>query len=91
MERNVGLDVSQQFTHVCVVDDEGRISWQGRCASTPDAIAATIGDKAAGARRVGLESGPLSTWHYHGLKELGVPVICIDARHAKAALKNRGA
>ncbi|MEQ1650823.1 MAG: IS110 family transposase [Hyphomicrobiaceae bacterium] len=86
MERYVGLDVSQQFTYVCVVDDEGRIDWQGRCASTPDAIAATILDKAAGSRRVGLESGPLSTWHYHGLKELGVPVICIDARHAHAGL-----
>lgn len=86
MERYVGLDVSQQFTYVCVVDDEGRVDWQGRCASTPDAIAATILDKAAGARRVGLESGPLSTWHYHGLKELGVPIICIDARHAHAGL-----
>lgn len=87
MKRYVGLDVSQQFTHVCVVDDEGRITWQGQCVSTPDAIAATLKDKAPGVSRVGLESGPLSTWHYHGLKELGVPIICIDARHAQAGLR----
>ena len=26
----------------------------------------------------------LSTWHWHALKALGLPVICLDARHAKA-------
>ena len=82
----VGLDVSQKITHVCVVDGEGRVVWQGRCPSTPDAIAATVSEKAPGATRVGFESGPLSTWHYHGLIELGVPAVCVDARHAKAAL-----
>jgi transposase len=33
-----------------------------------------------------VETGPLSTWHWHALKAMGLPVICIDARHAKAAL-----
>jgi transposase len=89
MQGYVGLDVSQQVTHVCVVDAEGRVNWRGRCASTPDAIAATIKDKAPGVCRVGLESGPLSPWHYHGLKEIGLPVICVDARHAHAALGMR--
>ena len=40
----------------------------------------------ANRRRVGLETGPLATWHWHALKALGLPVICIDARHAKAVL-----
>ena len=35
---------------------------------------------------MGLESGPLSAWHWHELKKLGLPVVCLDARHAKAAL-----
>lgn len=86
MERYVGLDVSQQFTYVCVVDAKGGVRWQGRCASTPDAIATTLGAKAPRARRVGLETGPLSIWHYHALKQIGLPVICIDARHTQAAL-----
>lgn len=32
------------------------------------------------------ETGPLAVWFYHAFTEEGVPAICIDARHAKAAL-----
>src|SRR3954454_4444764 len=63
MEQFVGLDVSQEFTHVCVVDHSGEKVWQGKCASTPEAIAEVIKGKAPGATRIGLETGPLSTWH----------------------------
>ena len=52
----------------------------------PDAIAAFFTCKAPSAELVGLESGRLSTWHWHALCDLGVPVVCLDARHAKAAL-----
>ncbi len=38
------------------------------------------------ALRIGLETGPTTTWLWHELRALGLPVICIDARHAKAAL-----
>src|SRR4051812_30964303 len=86
MEQFVGLDVSQKLTHVCVVDQKGSIVWRGTCLSTPDDIAATVRARAPHAERIGLETGPLSTWHWHALKAMGLPVICIDARHAKAAL-----
>lgn len=82
----VGLDVSQQETHVCVVDRDGTALWRGTCASSPAEIAAIIKEKAPSAVRVGLETGPLATWHWHALKASGLPVICIDARHAKAVL-----
>jgi transposase len=45
--------------------------------------------RAPGATRIGLESGLLSTWHWHALKALGLPVVCLDARHVKAALSLR--
>ncbi len=38
------------------------------------------------AKRVIFETGPLSVWFYHALCAEGLPAICIDARHAKAAL-----
>ena len=36
---------------------------------------------------MGLEAGATSTWLWTELNKLGLPVICIDARHAKAVLK----
>ena len=36
--------------------------------------------------RVVFETGPLLVWFYHSLRAERVPAICIDARHAKAAL-----
>jgi transposase len=55
--------------------------------SDPEAIAAFLRAKAPGAVRIGLETGPTATWLWTELKRLGLPVICIDARHAKAVLK----
>ena len=37
MKQYVGLDVSQDQTSICVVDESGRVLWQGKCASTPEA------------------------------------------------------
>ena len=86
MELYVGMDVSLKETAICVVDDNGEIVSEGTVISEPVAIAEFIKVKAAGARRIGLETGPTTTWLWHELRALGLPVICIDARHAKAAL-----
>ena len=87
MEEFVGLDVSLKLTHVCVLDGSGKKVWQGTCLSTPESIAETIRARAPNATRIGLETGPLSTWHWHALAEMGLPVLCLDARQVKAALK----
>lgn len=85
-EQFVGFDVSQAETSVCVVDGTGKISWQGKCLSTPEAMAAIVRRRAPRAAKIALETGPMSAWHYRSLAALGLPVVCIDARHAKAAL-----
>ena len=82
----VGLDVSLEMTSVCVLDEAGAVVWRGKVASTPEAIATAISARAPQAARIGLETGPLCTWHWHSLRALGLPVVCLDARHAKAAL-----
>ena len=86
MEHYVGMDVSLKETSICVVDGDGEIQCEGTVISEPEAIAKYIKTKAVGAKRIGLETGPTTTWLWHELRALGLPVICIDARHAKAAL-----
>jgi transposase len=86
MNQYVGLDVSQDQTSICVVNERGRVLWQGRCATAPEVIAATLRTWAPQAERIGLESGPLSIWLCHALTALGLPVVCLDARHAKTTL-----
>ena len=83
----VGLDVSLKQTSICVMSDTGSVVREGVVDSEPAAIAAFVRSKAPDTVRVGLESGPTSTWLWIELKRLGLPVICIDARHAKAVLK----
>jgi transposase len=86
MELYVGMDVSLKETAICVVDGDGNIVCEGTVISEPTAIAGFIKAKAGSAKRIGLETGPTTTWLWHELRALGCPVICIDARHAKAAL-----
>ncbi len=86
MELYVGMDVSLKETSICVVDGKGEIVSEGTVTSEPAAIAKFIEAKAGSAKRIGLETGPTATWLWHELRALGLPVICMDARHAKAAL-----
>jgi len=87
MEHYVGLDVSLKLTAICIVDRTGKIEREGVVSSDPEAIAEFIKSHALHVERIGLETGPTVTWLWTELSKLGLPVICIDARHAKAALK----
>lgn len=81
-----GLDVSLELTSVCVVDEDGATVLETKAASEPEAIRETLRGVEGAFERVGLEAGPLSPWLASGLKAAGLPAICIEARHAKAAM-----
>ena len=87
MEYYVGLDVSLKLTAVCIVDQKGAVKHEAMIPSDPESIAEFVRPHAESVVRIGLESGPTSTWLWTELNKMGLPVICIDARHAKAALK----
>ena len=73
----------------CVVDHDGKVLFEGKVPSDPGALAKVIRRRAPGAERVGFESGAIASWLWHELQRVGLPVVCIDARHAHAALSVR--
>ena len=85
----VALDVSLQKTAVCILNGTGRVIIEAEVPSEPTALIAFINTHAPSVIRIGLESGPTSPWLWHSLKAAGLPVVCMDARHAHAALSVR--
>ena len=85
--RFVGLDVSQKMTAICVVDKDGRRIWRGQCPSVPEQISVALRRYAGDNARIGIETGAMTPWIVHELRNLGLEVVCLDARHARAALK----
>jgi transposase len=82
-----GLDVSLRLTALCIMDHEGRIVREAKLASDPVVIDTFLGDSGFKLERIGIETGGTSLWLYRELRRLGYPAICIDARHAAAALQ----
>jgi transposase len=76
----------QQATSVLTCRWSKPLWLAGKCASEPQSITAVLRKHALGAVRIGLETGLLWTWLFHELRKQELPVICIDACHAKAAL-----
>src|SRR6266536_1582936 len=86
MQHYIGLDVSVKETSVCIVDKAGKVIREVKVATKPVAILAVLTEEALAIERIGLEAGPLSQWLYSAFAEAGLPVICVETRHMKAAL-----
>ena len=82
----VGLDVSVRTTSVCVVDAVGSIVSERKLPTDPQAIAKHLLELRLTIVRIGLEAGAMSQHVHAGLAEAGLPVICVETRHMKAAL-----
>jgi len=89
MKRYVGIDVSQEQSAVCIVDDTGTIIFEGSCPTDPDEIVRTITTEVGDVEKIVHESGPLSIWLTRELIKRGAPVVCIDARAAHKVLSAR--
>ena len=89
MKQYVGLDVSQKETAMCVVDQDGKVLFEGKIPSDPGALVRAIQKRAPSADRIGFETGAMASWLWHELKRVGLLVVCVDARHAHAALSVR--
>jgi transposase len=85
----VAFDVSKQTSEVVIVDEAGTCLVRRKVRTDPLALAAFVDKHGENVALVVFEAGPLSTWLYHELKAAGLPVVCMDAWRARAALSAR--
>jgi hypothetical protein len=85
MDYFAGLDISMDEAHVCVLDREGVVVRESKTESTAEAIAGELA-KAPSCRRIVFETGRMAPILFHGLSQLGLPVVCVESRQAYQAL-----
>ena len=81
-----GLDVSLKETAICIVDDGGKIILERAVPTDPQVIGKFLRKYGPGLERFGLESGATSAWLWREFRGMGLPVICLDSRHAHRVL-----
>ncbi|WP_081356553.1 IS110 family transposase [Agrobacterium vitis] len=59
---------------------------EAKLPSDPDAIELFLAEWGVHLKRVGLEAFSFSAWLHTALDDKGLPVVCIETRHTKAAL-----
>ena len=87
MDHFAGIDVSLELSSVCVVDAAGQIVREAKVASEPEALIAWLRGLGLELARVGLEAGPLSQWLHAAMRDAGLPVELLEARHVRDAFK----
>jgi transposase len=75
-----------ETSHVCIVDADGGKVHASCVDSTPEAIASVLNQHGPVERAV-IETGRMAPSIALGLRELGVAIVCIDARQAHQSLK----
>lgn len=87
MDHFAGLDVGTKDTTVCVIDENGSIVFEAEVATDPDILAKALRPWRRSLRRVGHETGAMAPWIHAELAARDIKVVCLEAFHARAAMK----
>jgi transposase len=87
MEHYAGIDVSLEYSSVCIVEATGKIVREDKVVSEPAALIAWFGSLGFGLERIGLEAGPLSQWLFAAMRGAGLSVELLETRHVRDAFK----
>jgi transposase len=89
MSHFVGLDASKATTSICILDARGNIVREGVVETEPKAIIGYLRGEGRRYKRIGIEAMAITPWIYEALAKAGLPIICIENRHAHGVLKAR--
>ena len=87
MDIFIGLDVSLEDTHICIVDQNGKILEDSVAVTQPESIFEAVEGYQGHIKRVGIEASSLGSWLHDELSELDIPVIIIEARQMRASIE----
>jgi transposase len=87
MDHYAGIDVSLEYSSVCVVDANGKIVREVKVASEPAALIGWFRSLGFDLARIGLEAGPLSQWLYAAMNQASLAVELLETRHVSDAFK----
>ncbi len=87
MNHYVGVDVSLEYSSVCVVDGSGKIVCEAKLESEPEVLIGWLVTRGLELTRIGLEAGPLSQWLHAAMREAGLPVELLETRYVCTMLK----
>ncbi len=86
MKHYAGLDISNEETSICIVDEESNIVKEAKVDSDPEAIYRYLQKTKIQLEKIGIEAGGLSHWLVTGLRARDLQgVICIDS-HMMASI-----
>jgi transposase len=77
MEQHAGVDVSLEWSSVCIVDASGKIVRETKVASEPEVLVEFFKGLNFPVTRIGLEAGPLSQWLNAGLARAGFETVLV--------------
>jgi transposase len=86
MDHYAGIDVSLEYSSVCIVNSDGKIVREAKVLTEPDALIGWFRSTGMAFSRIGLEAGPMSQWLYAAMRKAGFAVELIETRHVRAAL-----
>jgi transposase len=85
-EMVVGLDVSDEYTQVCMLDAAAEVAEEGRVRTNPTSIRRRFSSLPRA--RIALEVGPHSVWLSRLLTELGHEVVVANPRKLRMIYQN---
>ena len=83
------IDVSLKRTAICIVDRDGNIVREGVTDTEPEALISWLRTPNSLCNALGWKPVECSSWLHKGLSEGGLPVICVETRHAKSVMQAR--